>query len=258
MLDKLPNELTADEKISVFGHRYMDSNPVPKENNIDIENDKKQINTPLYIPEISPEVQEMLDIDFGEDIPEKEKIMFQKELNNSKKQNYFQNVDKNLPDPQTMTRNFFRRNKQVRQSTITQEIDALDLDIEDKNYLKLLQQVESNGNSKIVNRFGYAGLYQFGNSALKTVNMSKEDYMQNTINQHIAALKLKQNNLKQLRQFIGKQINGITLTEQNLAAGQHLIGAQGVKKYIESDGKNIPVDGNNIPVITYLFLFSKI
>ena len=153
-----------------------------------------------------------------------------------------------------MAKKFLRKSNIV-ENNITREIDELDLSDENKAYLKLLQQIESGSNPKIENSGGYAGLYQFGKSALSQINTSKEDYLANTLNQHLAALKLKELNMKRLYKYVGKVVDGITLNENNLQAAQHLGGVSSVLKFINSGGKDVFVDGNNVPITAYLLLF---
>ncbi len=164
---------------------------------------------------------------------------------------------KDKPDPKTMQRGILKRAEKYKPNNITKEIEDLNFTEEDERYLKLLQHLESGSNYKVVNSAGYMGLYQFGKDALKTVKMKTDDYMQSSANQHVAAIKLKEFNLEKLglKKYVGKTIGGIVMTENGLAAGQHLGGAGSVKKFVESNGKLISVDGNNVPITAYLNIF---
>jgi len=130
-------------------------------------------------------------------------------------------VYSDMPDPKTMTHNILNRAKGYKPNKISSEIDNMDLSDDDKKYLKLLQHLESGSNYKVRNKYGYMGLYQFGKDALKTIKMDTDDYMSNSMNQHLAAIRLKDFNLQKagLNKYVGKVIGGIKITENGLAAG---------------------------------------
>ena len=140
---------------------------------------------------------------------------------------------------------------------ITEEIDSMGFDNKQSNYLKKLAKVESGFRPGITNQYGYGGLYQFGKSALSTVGQTRDQYMGNTKNQHIAALTLAEKNSNGMDGFYGKTINGIKLNKYNLAAAMHLVGKGGVLDVLEGrlpDKK----DGNGTSMFTYLKLFENV
>lgn len=143
------------------------------------------------------------------------------------------------------------------QNKITKEIDSMGFDNKQSNYLKKLAKIESGYRPGIVNEHGYGGLYQFGKTALATVGQSRDQYMGNSKNQHIAALTLAEKNSNGMDRFYGKTINGIKLNKYNLAAAMHLVGKSGVLDVLEGrlpDKK----DGNGTSMFTYLKLFENI
>lgn len=143
------------------------------------------------------------------------------------------------------------------QNKITKEIDSMGFDNKQSNYLKKLAKIESGYRPGIVNEHGYGGLYQFGKTALATVGQSRDQYMGNTKNQHIAALTLAEKNSNGMDGFYGKTINGIKLNKYNLAAAMHLVGKSGVLDVLEGrlpDKK----DGNGTSMFTYLKLFENV
>lgn len=143
------------------------------------------------------------------------------------------------------------------QNKITKEIDSMGFDNKQSNYLKKLAKIESGYRPGIVNEHGYGGLYQFGKTALATVGQSRDQYMGNSKNQHIAALTLAEKNSNGMDGFYGKTINGIKLNKYNLAAAMHLVGKSGVLDVLEGrlpDKK----DGNGTSMFTYLKLFENI
>ena len=143
------------------------------------------------------------------------------------------------------------------QNKITKEIDSMGFDNRQSNYLKKLSKIESGYRPGVVNEHGYGGLYQFGKTALATVGQSRDQYMGNTKNQHIAALTLAEKNIQGLDYLYGKTINGIKLNKYNLAAAMHLVGRSKVLSVL--DGK-LPdaVDGNGTSMFKYLRLFENI
>ena len=250
--NNLPMYASPEEKLSIFGSQYTNL-----ENNT-----KKSINLPTdyFLQNQGIAIQET---------PQQEIILqepptitptedwasaIHTDVAYDFKQKNYINKKSELPDPSTMAKKFLRKSNIV-ENSITKEIDELDLSDENKSYLKLLQQIESGSNPNIENSGGFAGLYQFGKSALSQVNISKEDYLANTLNQHLAALKLKELNLKKLYKYVGMTVDGIVLNENNLQAAQHLGGTSSVLKFISSGGKDVFVDGNNVPITAYLILF---
>ena len=56
--------------------------------------------------------------------------------------------------------------------------------------------------------------------------------------------------------YLGKKINGITITKSGLLAGAHLKGAGCVINYLKSEGKNNACDAFGTSVETYLKKFA--
>jgi hypothetical protein len=61
---------------------------------------------------------------------------------------------------------------------------------------------------------------------------------------------------KHIAKFNGRVINGIEITESGLLAASHLVGAESVKKYLESNGKLITLDGNKVSIEQYINKFN--
>lgn len=144
---------------------------------------------------------------------------------------------------------------------VVDSIQKLGIDSNYKQYLLKLAKKESDFNPRVVNQYGYAGLYQFQKPALDSVNISKKDYMNNVDIQHIAALKLADMNFKILRPYhnlIGTKIKGITITKFGLMGAAHLVGAGNVIKFLRSKGDFDKKDGNGTKCSTYLKYFSDI
>lgn len=137
-----------------------------------------------------------------------------------------------------------------------------------KKFLNALAESESTMDPKAINNLGYIGKYQFGEMALKDVDLDKkintEKFRKNPKiwpekEQDKAMVKLLKKNKQYLGNYIkkydGKIIAGVKMTKSGLLAGSHLVGAADVKKFLDSNGKIVPKDGNNVPVSHYIQKF---
>ena len=155
-------------------------------------------------------------------------------------------------------------------------------------FLIALGNRESGGNHKIMNKYGYVGLYQVGEEALKDVGVYYEtkninykkndwkgyvkggnkygitclwDFMNSPKKQKAVQIDFKKlhwqylKNLK-LTQYVGKTINGTHITASGLLAGAHLVGPGGVRDFLRSNGKNDVKDANGTPVSSYIKKFA--
>jgi hypothetical protein len=142
-------------------------------------------------------------------------------------------------------------------------------------FLNDLGARESSNDYKSVNQLGYLGKYQMGKLALidagykdkdgnwtgKNGVNSKEDFLNSPEAQENSFDEYKRSQWRDIKhrkldQFIGKEVGGIEITASGLLAGAHLRGvAGGIKKYLESDGKDDPTDANGTRVSEYLRKF---
>jgi len=150
-----------------------------------------------------------------------------------------------------------------KQNEIVSEIQNLFVSEDDKDYLIKLAKRESNYNPDVTNRYGYFGLYQFGDLALKDVGTTKEQF-KDTLKQHEGALKLAKLNESRLKdiidEFEGKSFKGIKVTRNGIRAAAHLLGAGSVKDFFQgtkrtSIAKKGFVDANNTHITEYLRMF---
>ena len=142
---------------------------------------------------------------------------------------------------------------------------------------------ESGGNYSSVNKYGYVGKYQMGEAAMidagyykkpsgkynndwsgqftgKDGVYSVQDFLKNKQAQENAQIAFKQAQWNQLKaigadKYIGKEINGVKITQSGLLAAAHLKGPGAVKEYLQSDGKNIPKDAFGTSVESYMKKF---
>ncbi|NRA73549.1 MAG: hypothetical protein HRU36_02230 [Rickettsiales bacterium] len=154
--------------------------------------------------------------------------------------------------------------------------------IQNTKFFTALGYKESGSKYKKVNKFGYLGKYQFGESALVGLGyynkdgsakndwkgkwtgkygvFSKQDFLNNPIVQEIAARELATTNWNiaksyKLDKFIGKKVYGIHITKEGILAAMHLKGPNSVNKFI-FHGIN-STDALGTGVRKYMFLFSN-
>ena len=120
---------------------------------------------------------------------------------------------------------------------------------------------ESRGNYFSVNDFGYLGKYQFGKETLKLIGIyTPNQFLYNPELQERAFLANAERNKwilrKDIKRFVGMQINGIEITESGILAAAHLAGPGSVKKYLRSYGRNGFSDAYGTSLSYYLKRFS--
>ncbi len=152
------------------------------------------------------------------------------------------------------------------------------------DYLAALSAGESSSNPTSVNKYGYLGSYQMGESALIDAGYYLKDNTPNTndwkgtwtgkngihskadflANAAVQTQAIKDYNIKQwgyiqnlgLDSYLGQTVAGIVMTESGLLAGAHLVGVGGLKTFLQSNGAQIPSDGNNTAITHYLSTFN--
>ncbi|WP_194768539.1 peptidoglycan-binding protein LysM [Tamlana sp. I1] len=120
---------------------------------------------------------------------------------------------------------------------------------------------ESRGNYSVVNSYGYMGKYQFGKNTLKLIGINdpaaflKSPRMQE--NAFVANTARNKWILRRdIKNYVGKRINGVLVTESGILAAAHLAGAGSVKKYLRSYGIDNFADGYGTTVGYYMKRFS--
>lgn len=120
---------------------------------------------------------------------------------------------------------------------------------------------ESAGLYDLVNSYGYMGKYQFGKSTLRNVGVYDcKNFLKNPELQEKAILALLSINKwelrKEIKNYSGRVINGIKITESGLLAAAHLAGASSVKSYLKSNGRNGFKDGFGTSLKSYIKKFN--
>lgn len=120
---------------------------------------------------------------------------------------------------------------------------------------------ESGGNYFTVNTYGYLGKYQFGAETLKMIGINNPSlFLKNPRLQEKAFIANVARNKwilrRDIKNFVGKIINGVLITESGIIAAAHLAGPGSVKKYLRSYGLDNFADGFGTTISYYMKRFS--
>ena len=120
---------------------------------------------------------------------------------------------------------------------------------------------ESRGDYFTVNSFGYLGKYQFSKETLKLIGVHDSDqFLKDPELQEKAFIANVERNKwilrRDIRNFTGKKINGILITESGILAAAHLAGAGSVKNYLRSYGSDNFADAYGTTIEYYMKRFS--
>jgi len=120
---------------------------------------------------------------------------------------------------------------------------------------------ESRGNYKVVNSFGYLGKYQFNSKTLRAFGIHNTDtFLNDTRLQEDAFMALIARNKwllrKEIKNYAGKKVAGVKVTESGILAAAHLAGAGNVRKFLRSGGYDNFADANGTTIRYYLKKFS--
>jgi hypothetical protein len=120
---------------------------------------------------------------------------------------------------------------------------------------------ESGGNYGSVNTFGYLGKYQFGTETLKMIGINNpEVFLRSPKLQEKAFIANAARNKwilrRDIKNFVGRRVNGVVVTESGILAAAHLAGPGSVKTYLRSYGLDNFADGYGTTVEYYMKRFS--
>ena len=120
---------------------------------------------------------------------------------------------------------------------------------------------ESRGDYSSINTLGYLGKYQFGRGTLKLIGIyDTEDFLNNPELQEKAFIANIERNKwilrRDIKNFVGRKINGILITESGILAAAHLAGPGSVKNYLRSYGTENFADAYGTTIEYYMKKFS--
>lgn len=120
---------------------------------------------------------------------------------------------------------------------------------------------ESRGNYHVVNDYGYMGKYQFSQATLRMMGFKDTaNFLYNTEQQEAAFFAYTSLNKwvlrREIKQYAGKTIGGVKVTESGILAAAHLAGAGNVIKFLRSAGEEGFSDANGASIRYYLTKFS--
>ncbi|OEJ98775.1 peptidoglycan-binding protein LysM [Flavivirga aquatica] len=120
---------------------------------------------------------------------------------------------------------------------------------------------ESGGDYFSINSFGYLGKYQFGEETLKMIGINNPTkFLKSPGLQEKAFIANSARNKwilrRDIKNFVGRRINGFIVTESGILAAAHLAGPGNVKKYLRSYGLDNFADGFGTTVQNYMKRFS--
>jgi hypothetical protein len=134
----------------------------------------------------------------------------------------------------------------------------------DREFVRFIEHLrfkESSGDWTRVNEKGCIGWFQFSETTMKFLGqrITTKAFMQDPgifpPEDQVKLLKvlLKSNSiqLQDYMAFIGKTINGVTITKAGILAGAHLGGAMGVEMYLSSGGNINFCDAFNTKISDY-------
>lgn len=142
------------------------------------------------------------------------------------------------------------------QKSISKEVQQLSMFLHDISFF------ESSGRHTIT-KGQYWGKYQLGTLARQDVGFSstKEQFLQDPLVQDLYMVAYLQVNRRYLDSLIlrysGQTVGGVKITKPGLLAGAHLVGHNGVRRFLLSNGEEIVRDGNGTPVTKYIEHFSQ-
>jgi len=136
--------------------------------------------------------------------------------------------------------------------------------IEYKRFLQDIGKRESSNDYQNDKNLPYWGYYQIGPAVRKTLKVKKtwhEFKIDSIYQDYVMYRNMKLNERiigdDYFNYFIGKNINGITITYSGILAASHLAGATGVKRFLYSNGETNPHDKFGTKLTDYLQEFSN-
>ena len=127
-------------------------------------------------------------------------------------------------------------------------------------FKEILGYKESTSDYKKVNKFGFMGKYQFNLNTLKMykIKNSKKFINNAELKERVFLINVQRNKWilrKDIKWFVGSNINNTIITESGIIAAAHLAGPGNVKKYLRSGGKYNTKDAFGTSISKYMEYF---
>ena len=124
-------------------------------------------------------------------------------------------------------------------------------------FKEILGYKESTSDYKKVNKFGFMGKYQFNLNTLKMykIKNSKKFINNAELQERVFLINVQRNKWilrKDIKWFVGSNINNTIITESGIIAAAHLAGPGNVKKYLRSGGKYNTKDAFGTSISKYM------
>jgi hypothetical protein len=151
-----------------------------------------------------------------------------------------------------------------------------------RDFLQALARRESGGNAAVMNQYGFVGLFQMGEAALIDAGFYRPDGTgrndwQGTWTGAGGVTSLAQFRASPAAQvtaitayhqrvwgyiqglglasYEGQTIGGVPMTRSGMIAAAHLVGAGNLRRFLQSNGREVPRDGNRTPLTEYASRF---
>ena len=127
-------------------------------------------------------------------------------------------------------------------------------------FKEILGYKESTSDYKKLNKFGFMGKYQFNLNTLKMykIKNSKKFINNAELQERVFLINVQRNKWilrKDIKWFVGSNINNTIITESGIIAAAHLAGPGNVKKYLRSGGKYNTKDAFGTSISKYMEYF---
>ena len=127
-------------------------------------------------------------------------------------------------------------------------------------FKEILGYKESTSDYKKVNKFGFMGKYQFNLNTLKMykIKNSKKFINNAELQERVFLINVQRNKWilrKDIKWFVGSNINNTIITESGIIAAARLGGPGNVKKYLRSGGKYNTKDAFGTSISKYMEYF---
>ena len=127
-------------------------------------------------------------------------------------------------------------------------------------FKEILGYKESTSDYKKINKFGFMGKYQFNLNTLKMykIKNSKKFINNAELQERVFLINVQRNKWilrKDIKWFVGSNINNTIITESGIIAAAHLAGPGNVKKYLRSGGKYNTKDAFGTSISKYMEYF---